>query len=320
MDEKRISVILCTYNGERFIGRQLESLVRQTHLPHELIVQDDGSTDGTLRIVNACRQQHPELDIRLYRNAERLGFNRNFLSAVRRARGDYIACCDQDDVWAADKLETLAKAIGDSPLIFHNSYVRSRGGQDTLLHARPLPAVFAPLAAALYPRAYGHQLLFRRDVLERLQPFEGCNVSYDYLLFTLAASIGPVRYLHVPLVYWQRHEDAATYRTSAAPANRWKGYVEALRALARKDNRQATRRYFALLGQVPFADAPAMKAVRRMGTGSLSGILATCLLCLRHRRDTAAGTHGPTRWLRAFFLPLFFIRDHGRYIIKTEPV
>ena len=156
---------------------------------------------------------------------------------------------------------------------------------------------------------------FRKDVLERTKPFGGYNVSYDYLLFTLASSMGRVRYLHAPLVYWRRHEEAATYNDHPHKAGKWEGYLRAIRALRQSGNRQSTRLYFSLLQQIPFYDNAAQQAVRLLAKGNLRGILSACLLCLRHRQEAAPGAHGAVQRLRAFFLPLFFIRDHGRYII-----
>ena len=205
--------------------------------------------------------------------------------------------------------------MGDCPLIFHNSWVTGNRAKAYLLYGQPLPECFPPLYAALYPRAYGHQILFRKDVLERTKPFGGYNVSYDYLLFTLASSMGRVRYLHTPLVYWRRHEEAATYNAHPHKAGKWEGYLRAIRALRQSGNRQSTRLYFSLLQQIPFYDNAAQQAVRLLAKGNLRGILSACLLCLRHRQEAAPGAHGAVQRLRAFFLPLFFNRDHGRYII-----
>lgn len=316
MRTRKISIILCTYNGEAYLREQIDSLLAQTYPFYELIVQDDCSTDGTGQIVHTYGEQYPDRNIRFHANPRRLGFNRNFLTALQRATGEYIACCDQDDIWLPDKLETLMREIGDSPLIFHNSYVMDGSPKPRLLYATPLPASSPPLCAMLYPRAYGHQMLFRQEVRGGLKPFMDYDVSYDYLLFTLAGGMGRVRYLHTPLVRWRRHEEAATYRSDAPKASKWHGYLQAIRALWKADNRRRTTLYFSLLGQVPFRDDTAGQAVRLMAKGSLWGILSACLLCLRHRQEATPGVQGAVQWLRAFFLPLAFIRDHGRYIIN----
>lgn len=315
MRSPKISIVLCTCNGEAYLRGQIDSLLAQTYPFHELIVQDDCSTDSTGHIIRSYQQRYPERDIRFYANPQRMGFNKNFLTALQRAEGDYIACCDQDDIWVENKLETLVREMGDCPLIFHNSWVTGNRAKAYPLYGQPLPECFPSLYAALYPRAYGHQILFRKDVLERTKPFGGYNVSYDYLLFTLASSMGRVRYLHTPLVYWRRHEEAATYNAHPHKAGKWEGYLRAIRALRQSGNRQSTRLYFSLLQQIPFYDNAAQQAVRLLAKGNLRGILSACLLCLRHRQEAAPGAQGAVQRLRAFFLPLFFIRDHGRYII-----
>ena len=315
MRSPKISIVLCTCNGEAYLRGQIDSLLAQTYPFHELIVQDDCSTDSTGHIIRSYQQRYPERDIRFYANPQRMGFNKNFLTALQRAGGDYIACCDQDDIWVENKLETLVREMGDCPLIFHNSWVTGNRAKAYPLYGQPLPECFPSLYAALYPRAYGHQILFRKDVLERTRPFWGYNVSYDYLLFTLASSMGRVRYLHTPLVYWRRHEEAATYTAHPHKAGKWEGYLRAIRALRQSGNRQSTRLYFSLLQQIPFYDNAAQQAVRLLAKGNLRGILSACLLCLRHRQEAAPGAQGAVQRLRAFFLPLFFIRDHGRYII-----
>ena len=314
----KISVIMCTYNGAAYLSEQLDSLRTQTLPPYELVVQDDGSTDGTMDLLRDYQQRYPGLRIRLFANPERVGYNRNFLTAVQRAGGDFIACCDQDDVWHADKLETLAREIGDAPLVFHNSTLMTNDRRELgLLHTRPLPPLIPSLGAALYPRAYGHQMMFRRALLPALARFVNDGISYDYLIYTVAAAQGPLHYVHQSLVQWRRHTAATTFNPSARKSGKWDGYLRAVEALRLPDNRERTRRYFSVLAErVAFASPQLTKAVNRMARGSLGSLLSVCRLCLKHNREAAPDVQGKmTRRLRAFFLPLFFVRDHGRYII-----
>src|SRR5579872_6862490 len=104
----RISVALTTYNGERYLESQLESLVTQQRPPYELIVGDDGSTDRTLEILQRFAARAP-FAVQVTKNAERLGWQRNFAAVALRCAGDYVAFCDQDDVWRADKLARAAE-------------------------------------------------------------------------------------------------------------------------------------------------------------------------------------------------------------------
>ena len=116
---KRISVVVCTHNGARYLRPQLDSLLAQTLPPYEIIVSDDDSTDGTVGIVREYVARDPR--VKLHINRPALGFNLNFSRAFQLAAGDCVASCDQDDVWRADKLERMAQALDSVPLAFHNS-------------------------------------------------------------------------------------------------------------------------------------------------------------------------------------------------------
>jgi glycosyltransferase involved in cell wall biosynthesis len=103
-ERTRISVALCTYNGERFLHQQLDSIAMQTRLPDELVVCDDRSTDRTLAIVREFAASAP-YPVRVFENQANLGFAANFEGAIRRCDGDLIALSDQDDVWYPTRLE-----------------------------------------------------------------------------------------------------------------------------------------------------------------------------------------------------------------------
>ena len=118
MTNKTVSIVMCTYNGERYLKEQLMSLLNQTYSPIEIIIQDDLSTDNTLEIIHDYQERYPGI-IHLFQNSRRLGYNQNFLSAYQKANGYYIASADQDDIWETNKIEILVREIGDSMLIFH---------------------------------------------------------------------------------------------------------------------------------------------------------------------------------------------------------
>jgi glycosyltransferase involved in cell wall biosynthesis len=108
--EPHVAILLCTYNGERFIREQLDSIGLQTYRNWKIWVSDDGSTDGTLKIVAAYRQIWGDDRIEVVRGPSK-GFAANFLSLVCRPEitADYFSYADQDDIWTAEK---LARAIG----------------------------------------------------------------------------------------------------------------------------------------------------------------------------------------------------------------
>jgi glycosyltransferase involved in cell wall biosynthesis len=106
----KISIALCTYNGEKYLRAQLESLAVQTRLPDELIINDDVSTDATAKIIVEFAKAAP-FPVSLEINEKTLGSTKNFERAIWRSSGDIIFLCDQDDVWAAEKIERLEKVF-----------------------------------------------------------------------------------------------------------------------------------------------------------------------------------------------------------------
>jgi glycosyltransferase involved in cell wall biosynthesis len=109
-----ISVAMCTYNGSRFLQAQLKTIGNQTRLPFELIVCDDGSTDATPEIVQAFAQS-VTFPVHFIRNAVNLRSTKNFEKAIRLCQGEIIALCDQDDLWAPEKLRTMADILEREP-------------------------------------------------------------------------------------------------------------------------------------------------------------------------------------------------------------
>jgi glycosyltransferase involved in cell wall biosynthesis len=109
-----ISIALCTYNGVRFLQAQLDSFAAQTRLPDEIVVCDDGSTDGTIAILEQFKSRAP-FPVIIVRGEGRLGSTKNFERAIVQCTGDLIATSDQDDVWAPEKLAVSEAAFESQP-------------------------------------------------------------------------------------------------------------------------------------------------------------------------------------------------------------
>ncbi len=154
---------MATYQGERFLRPQLESLAAQTRRPDSLIISDDGSTDATLAVAEAFAASAP-FPVTIRRNAARLGYAGNFIAAVRRAEGGLVFLADQDDVWHPDKLAVVGAALetGRDLVIGHDiSLIDAAGGVI-------LPSYFAQLRADGLPASLcikGCSLGFRRELV-----------------------------------------------------------------------------------------------------------------------------------------------------------
>ena len=109
-----VSVVMATYNGERFIGAQLNSILEQTYPNLEVIIVDDGSTDGTANLLKQYAERFN--NIRLFFNEQNIGYVRNFEKGMLLAAGEFLALSDQDDIWDKQKLSLLMQEIGDYPI------------------------------------------------------------------------------------------------------------------------------------------------------------------------------------------------------------
>jgi glycosyltransferase involved in cell wall biosynthesis len=106
------SVAMCTYNGEKFIEQQLNSIASQTMLPKELVVCDDGSTDSTIQILRRFKEKAC-FDVRIIQNEATIRVAKNFEKAIGLCNFDVIVLSDQDDVWKPNRLERLASYYQD---------------------------------------------------------------------------------------------------------------------------------------------------------------------------------------------------------------
>ena len=109
----KISVAMATYNGVEYLREQLDSLAAQSHIPDELVVTDDGSVDLTLKVLTCFASSAP-FPVRIERNANNLGYARNFERAARLCSGDIVFFCDQDDIWHPQKIAIVVARFEES--------------------------------------------------------------------------------------------------------------------------------------------------------------------------------------------------------------
>lgn len=207
MPKPSISIALTTYNGERFLRKQLESIFSQTVKPFEIIASDDHSADSTVTIL---KEYEGTCGLKIFTNERNIGFAKNFEQAILKCSGKYIALSDQDDIWMPNKIERLVESIKDSPLVFSDaSYIDEN---DKLLarsvrQYRQLP-LFEELQLEniVYCNyAIGCTVLFNRSVLEKAIPFPSSETFHDWWLAMASCSISPIKYLDDSLVLYRKH-------------------------------------------------------------------------------------------------------------------
>ena len=137
----QISIAMATYNGEKYIREQLDTIASQTYLPCELVVCDDGSSDGTLNIVRDFSLT-VSFPVRIFINENNLGFANNFLKCAAHCTGEWIAFCDQDDIWLTQKLAAIKNVIDKSSkdlvLVYHAAELVNEGLESL---GRKLPVI-----------------------------------------------------------------------------------------------------------------------------------------------------------------------------------
>lgn len=233
-----ISVALCTFNGERYLPALLASLAQQTLRPLELVVCDDGSTDGSWAQLEhfASRAAFP---VRLHRNAERLGVQANFQAAVSFCRGPLTAFADQDDIWLPEKLARAAAALANAARPEASLYCSRLSCIDesgTLLGRTRVPAHIGFQNALVENIATGCSVVFGASLKTRFLGAVPADMEmHDWWLYLLASSFGEVLYDSEPGVLYRQHADnVAGWQPRLS---RWRSRVRSTHARLRSHRR-----------------------------------------------------------------------------------
>lgn len=235
-EQLAVSVALCTYNGAAYVGEQLRSILSQDRPPAEVVVSDDGSTDGTPALVEAVwasldSATAPRLV--LLRNEQALGVSANFEQATAACTSPLIALSDQDDVWEPGRLAVMAGEFDARPgltLLFTDATLIDSAGATlgaSLFDALEVgPAL---LGAVRDGRAFdsllrrnivtGATVVFRRELLRVAAPFDRSWV-HDEWLAILAAATGTIDWLPQRLIGYRQH--GANQIGVAVPSLRYK--------------------------------------------------------------------------------------------------
>jgi glycosyltransferase involved in cell wall biosynthesis len=105
-----VAIVMTTYNGEKYVGEQIDSILASTFQDFELFIYDDSSKDNTLSILRTYEQKNP-MKLHVFENETNLGVTENFLKALCRTTTDYIMFCDQDDFWKPNKIAVTLKRL-----------------------------------------------------------------------------------------------------------------------------------------------------------------------------------------------------------------
>jgi glycosyltransferase involved in cell wall biosynthesis len=202
----KITILLATYNGVKFIDEQLASLIAQIDVQIEIHVNDDGSTDGTLERLDYWKQEGL---IKTLTHSQHIGATRAFLKLLRESQGQGpVAFCDQDDVWASDKLISQVNSLeNDMPMLVSckRRYIDSLGkniGASKDLSFQP--NFLNALVENVVP---GNSMMLNQKAVMLINKYENPEIThYDSWIYLLLAALGECKYISRDLLGYRIHE------------------------------------------------------------------------------------------------------------------
>ena len=227
----KIAVLLSTYNGEKFLGEQLNSLLAQSHKNFILVVRDDGSRDRTVSILEGYADDHPERIHLLSRDGVNMGASAGFAFLVDYVlknkellglKSTYMMFCDQDDTWFPEKIEKLLAAMlateadNDStlPIVVHSDLLVV-SEQNTAIAKSLISYQGLEIERNSFPNLVisnlvtGCTALINEPLAEKALPIPEKAIMHDWWLALVAAAFGKLVYLDIPLVHYRQHGNNA---------------------------------------------------------------------------------------------------------------
>lgn len=215
LPEKRVAILLCTYNGSRFLDEQLASITAQDYPNWTLVVSDDGSTDNTLAMLEAWRARSLTSRLAVVQGPAR-GFVANFLSCIANpsVAADYYVFADQDDIWETDKISRAVAwldTVESTVPALYCARTRLVDSENRETGFSPLIIRETTFANALVQCIAGGNTMAFNESTRRLSAESGVTygvVSHDWWLYLVVTGCGGrVHYDQYPTVRYRQHAD-----------------------------------------------------------------------------------------------------------------
>lgn len=213
-----LEVVMPTYNGEKYLAQQVESIYNQTARPDRLLIRDDGSTDGTIYLIKALQERYGNW-INQLEGSERLGCCANVNVLLQSSRAKYVALADQDDIWHPGKLERSLQLLrklegthgGEKPLLIHGDLrlVDAEGrpvGHTFLAYQRLDPRRTRLVDLAFTNVVTGCTCLFNRALLVKALPIPVEAEMHDWWIALVASTFGHIGFLSRPYIDYRQHD------------------------------------------------------------------------------------------------------------------
>lgn len=223
-DFVKVSVALCTYNGEKFLYAQLLSIVHQDRCVQEVVISDDNSTDNTINIIKQFELNYPDIKWIINQNISSKGCCANFDDTIKMCSGDIIFLCDQDDIWETNKVQYILDWFYRNPLkevVFTNaSFINENGSLyvDKLLFdvmgcshetCELINKGFAFDLFMQHNRATGATMALRHSFINKYSicrdPFTHNYPLHDEIIAITAALYNKLGVIDIPLTKYRIH-------------------------------------------------------------------------------------------------------------------
>ncbi|WP_018616005.1 glycosyltransferase family 2 protein [Segetibacter koreensis] len=238
-DKETICILLASYNGESFLSDQLESLQSQTYSNWNLFIRDDGSTDGTVAIINKYAAKDKRISF-LDDGRKNLGSCQNFASLIHftREKYEYYMFCDQDDFWLPGKIkdtlvlmqEVQKQQEKETPIVVYTNFLYVDRSLQVIESKKDFQTTkvsnlrFAHLLAQ--NPAYGCTMMINKQLAAIIDPIPAESENHDYWVALVATALGKISYLNKQtLLYRQHNNNISTNYDSNSLSKRLKRIV-----------------------------------------------------------------------------------------------
>jgi glycosyltransferase involved in cell wall biosynthesis len=202
----KVTILLATYNGEKYLNDQLRSLRSQFGVISEVIVGDDGSKDATKQILLDWKSSGLIKEIYCYPH---IGSTKVFMNLIKKCQTtEYVAFCDQDDIWDHKKLQTQISAlnVGDFPqLVFSSRRLILNGSVSNKIIPKRQPKDFK-FNSIIENLAAGHTQLLNKTAIDLIIRHDYQEGNYDSWTYLVISHLGAIHFIAEPLVFYRIHE------------------------------------------------------------------------------------------------------------------
>lgn len=214
---------MATYNGAKYIQNQLQSIIFQLSQNDEIIISDDGSTDGTLEIIDSFNDSRIKVFHHVKANCT--GGNllhklvsSNFENALMKASGKYIFLSDQDDIWLHNRVAFVIDYLSNYDLVYCNFSVVNEHEHLIRKYGFTHKPITRSFIYNVYKMPfYGCCMAFNFELLKYILPFPDNLVSHDNWIGFLSMKFGKIIYLHEPLHGYRIHSSNISYTNRKSP-------------------------------------------------------------------------------------------------------